>query len=165
MISCRRAEVEDVELFKDIRLCALQDSPDAFGSTYEGAMERSGSSWRDQLLATVSGNLRNTQFAFDASTCIGIAALYREEGLDHGALLMMWVHPDYRGTEAATLLVSNLLSWAKGIGLSSVELSVTNTKVRAIAFYQKLGFSSTGEAVDVDVERGLRGIRMTLELT
>ena len=113
MIICRRAELDDVELFKDIRLRALKDSPDAFGSTYEGAQERSDSSWREQLISTVSGTLRNTQFAFDGQSCIGIAALYREEGVDRGGLIMMWVAPDFRGTEAATLLVTNLLSWLR----------------------------------------------------
>ena len=37
------------------------------------------------------------------------------------------------------------------------ELDITT---RAIRFYERCGFSATGETVDVDSERNLRGIRM-----
>jgi len=160
MITSRRATDEDVGLFKEIRLKSLCDSPDAYCSTFEGAIARDDASWREQLTSTTSGALRNTQFAFDSNTCVGIAALYRENDARSGELVMMWVEPDYRGSNAATLLVQSLLDWAKTVGIESVELGVTDGNSRAIQFYENCGFQPTGEAIDIDRERGLRGIKM-----
>jgi GNAT superfamily N-acetyltransferase len=160
MITCRRAIREDVALFREIRLRALRESPDAYGSTYESALQRDQGSWEEQLWSTVSGLLRNTQFAFHGDECIGIAALYREPGSEWGDVIMMWVDPRHRGSDAATLLVGNLLEWARECGLRSVGLGVTDANARAIRFYEKMGFVATGETLDVDAERGLRGIRM-----
>ena len=165
LISCRRATANDVELFKKIRLRALLDSPNAFGATYEDAVKRSDASWREQLLSTVQGSLRNTQLAFAADDCIGLAALYREPGADSGDLLMMWVDPGFRGSAAASLLVHGLLEWATVSGLSTVGLSVADTNARAIGFYRKHGFSGTGEETDLDPTRGLRCVRMVTRLT
>ncbi len=163
-LNCRRAAAGDVELFRTIRLRALRESPQAFGTTYEDAVKRDDSSWREQLLSTVEGSLRNTQFAFAGNDCIGLAALYREQGAESGDLLMMWVAPEFRGSPAASLLVNRLLEWATASGLSTITLGVTGTNARAIGFYRKLGFCVTGEEMDVDPSRGLRGIRMATRL-
>lgn len=164
LITCRRASANDVGLFREIRLRALLESPDAFGSVHADAVNRNDASWREQLLSTVRGPLRNTRFAFRETECIGIAAVYREPDADFGELLMMWVAPDFRGGPAASLLVHGLLGWARSSGLSTVSLGVTDTNARAIGFYHKLGFSRTGETVEVDPERGLRGVRMVIRL-
>ena len=164
MITCRRATKDDVKLFKDVRLMALKDSPEAYGSTYESAVRRDHESWKDQLWGTTAGADRNTLFAFDGDRCIGIAALYREPSALSGDLIMMWVAPEYRGSAAASALVQNLLCWAKDSGFSAVSLNVTDTNARAIRFYKNQGFHPTGEEVEVDSQRNLRGIRMTRKL-
>nr|BAM62438.1 GCN5-related N-acetyltransferase [uncultured microorganism] len=164
MITCRRAVSEDAQLFRSIRLMALKDSPDAFGSTHESALERDLVSWRVQLDSTVSGGLRNTQFAFSDGECVGIAALYREDGSTHGDIIMMWVSPQHRGSQAASLLVTRLLDWACDEDFKTVYLNVTDSNDRAVHFYKKCGFVSIGERVEVDVSRGLYGIRMTKNL-
>ncbi|MGJ8655936.1 MAG: GNAT family N-acetyltransferase [Akkermansiaceae bacterium] len=161
MITVRRAASGDAELFRGIRLRALKDSPEAFGSTYEDAVERDFESWREQIESTVSGVGRNTQFAFDGDECIGIAALYREEGAEAGDVIMMWVSPEARGTGTAGLLVENLLSWASEVGMRDVLLNVALANKRAIRFYENCGFEDTGEVVDCDVSRGLKAIRMS----
>ena len=93
MITCRRATKNDVALFREIRLRALKDSPDAYGSTYDAAVERDLHSWEQQLLTTTAGDERNTQFVFKDDDCIGIAALYREPSAPSGDIIMMWVDP------------------------------------------------------------------------
>ena len=164
MITCRRATKSDVALFREVRLKALQESPEAFGSTYESAVQRDQGSWEEQLWTTTDGGDRNTQFAFEDDQCVGLAALYREPDAHSGDVLMMWVDSKFRGTTAATSLVDNLLSWAKESGISTVSLVVTDTNARAIKFYENQGFHDTGEKVEVDSGRNLIGIRMTQEL-
>jgi ribosomal protein S18 acetylase RimI-like enzyme len=160
MITCRRARPEDLALFKKVRLRALKDSPEAFASTYEGAMQRDEASWAAQLNSTIAGSLRNTQFAFEGESCVGMAAVYREQGAPGGDLIMMWVATECRGTSAASLLVRALLKWARELGFDTVSLKVTGSNVRATKFYEREGFSSTDEEVEIDAERGLFGVRM-----
>lgn len=100
------------------------------------------------------------QFAFDDITCIGIAALYREKDAHSGDIIQMWVAPNYRGSKAASCMMQALLVWAKAVGFTSVGLCVTDTNLRAIQFYKNCGFELTGETVDVDQKRNLRGVRM-----
>jgi ribosomal protein S18 acetylase RimI-like enzyme len=164
MITCRRATRDDVKLFREVRLHALQDSPDAFGSTYESASARDQASWEEQLFSTVSGEVRNTQFVFSGDECVGLAALYREPDDPCGEIIMMWVAPQYRGSTAASTLVDALIRWADGCGLRSVALVVSDSNLRAIKFYENQGFVSTGAVVDVDKNRNLRGIRMETQL-
>lgn len=164
MITCRRATKNDVALFREVRLKALKESPEAFGSTYEASLQRDVRSWEEQLWATTSGGDRNTQFAFDDEECIGIAALYREGAAPSGEVLMMWVDPSYRGSSAATMLVEELLRWAKGSEFAEVNPVVSESNARAIRFYEKLGFQDTGEKVEVDANRDLIGIRMAQEI-
>lgn len=164
MITCRRATRNDVSLFKEVRLKALKDCPDAYGSTYESAIKRDQLSWEEQLWSTLSGGDRNTQFAFEGDRCIGIAALYREPTAPSGDIIMMWVDPEYRGSGAAAELVGNLISWAKESGFTAVSLDVTDSNARAIQFYENQGFHDTGEKVEVDYARNLSGIRVTRSL-
>ena len=164
MITCRRATRNDVALFREVRLRALSDSPDGYGSTYEAALKRDQRSWQKQLCSTTSGDLRNTQFAFEGNDCIGIAALYREPSAPSGDIIMMWVDPRYRGSGAASSMIGNLLFWAKDSGFTAVSLNVTDTNARAIKFYENQGFHDTGEKVEVDSNRNLNGIRMTCRL-
>jgi len=164
MITCRRATNDDVALFKQVRLKALRESPDAYGSTYDAALMREQSSWEEQLFSTTSGAHRNTQLAFDGDDCIGIAALYREPLALSGDIIMMWVDPAHRGSRVASSLVANLICWARECGFDSIALNVTDTNSRAIRFYENQGFCATGETVDVDAKRGLRGIRMNQHL-
>ncbi|MGJ8677012.1 MAG: GNAT family N-acetyltransferase [Akkermansiaceae bacterium] len=164
MITTRRAEKNDGLLFRDIRLRAVKDSPEAFGSTLESMVNRDFNSWKEQIESTVSSTNRNTQFAFDGKRCIGVAALYREEGTETGGLIMMWVSPEYRGTGVAGIVVCNLLAWAKEVGMSDVYLDVTASNTRARRFYENCGFVSTGEDVDCDPARNLKAIRMSKKL-
>lgn len=160
MISIRRITGEDTSIFRDVRLRALQDSPDAFGATYESAMRRTEDSWREQVLQCATGSLRNTVLAFDGRHCIGIASLYREPDAKEGEILQMWVAPEFRGTGTASNLVSELLQWAEAVGIQAVVLTVATTNDTARNFYEKCGFRPTGEEIEVDASRHLSGYRM-----
>ena len=142
MISIRRLQLGEGELFKQIRLTALRDSPEAFGSTYEGALQRSPESWREQADSTAAGSDRATFLAFADDTPIGITALYRiEDGSDIGELLQVWVAPEYRGQEVAFTIMEAVFHWAGKNGYQTVIARVAKGNARALRFYRKYGFS------------------------
>lgn len=105
MISLRRIQIDEGELFKWMRLTALRQSPFAFASTYKAALPRSPESWSEQANSTAQGSDRCTFIAFSDDSPIGIAALYRTEENDVGELLQMWVSPEYRGKRVARNLM------------------------------------------------------------
>lgn len=142
----RRIGQNEGEIYREIRLASLTDSPEAFETTLESALERSLESWIEQANSTASGAQRNTMLGFYEDVPVGIAALYQDPDMaDVAHLIQVWVYPDHRGTELATHLVSHLFLWAKDCGYRQISTEVNIENTRAIRFYQKLGFQSTGE--------------------
>jgi len=146
MLSVRRIQVGEGELFKQIRLTALCESPSAFSSTYESALKRSAESWREQADSSAEGSDRATFIAFLDDSPIGIAALYRDkERTDTGEVLQVWVSPEYRGTGVAVSLMDALFRWARESGFRRVLTAVTQGNDRALKFYRKYGFKLARE--------------------
>jgi ribosomal protein S18 acetylase RimI-like enzyme len=57
----------------------------------------------------------------------------------------MWVDPAHRGSDAATRLVEAVCRWADDDGGRVVSLWVADGNDRARRFYERLGFTGTGE--------------------
>ena len=155
MISIRRIQIGESELFKRMRLTSLQEAPYAFSSTYESALRRSPESWSEQADSTAQGSDRATFIAFSGNSQIGIAALYRDpEGTDAGEVLQVWVAPEYRGKGVAFDLLDAVFQWAGENGFRIITAIVTKGNTRALKFYQKYGFD-LADGVSLDVPDGL----------
>lgn len=147
MITIRRIQVDEIDLFREIRLTALQEAPYAFSTTYESARQRSGESWREQVESTAKGSDRATFIAVSDGTPIGVAALYRlEDQADAGEVLQVWVRPEYRGTRVARDLMDTIFEWAKANGFRRILAGVTKGNARALRFYTNYGFSVVDES-------------------
>jgi len=145
LIITRRIQPDEADLFKRIRLAALQNAPYAFSSTYDSALRRTAESWREQAESTAFGNDRATFITFSNNEPVGIAALYRlDNQADVGEMLQVWVAPEQRGTGVAWDLMNALFTWADGNNFRTVIAKVTNGNARAIKFYIKYGFSIGG---------------------
>jgi GNAT superfamily N-acetyltransferase len=59
---------------------------------------------------------------------------------------LIYVKPEYRGTEAAQLMVDYYISWAKSYGATCIGIDIESgiNDERAINFYNKMGFRVTG---------------------
>jgi GNAT superfamily N-acetyltransferase len=135
----RRLGPDDWKLLRDIRLTALAEAPHAFGSTLAREQAFSEAKWRSRLAET-------TYFAaWQHGEPAGIAA-----GLDDGSdpgrphLVSMWVSPQARGRGVADAVVAAVIGWARDRGAAALLLWVTDANSRARAFYQRMGFRSTG---------------------
>ncbi|HEY5110865.1 MAG TPA: GNAT family N-acetyltransferase [Acidimicrobiales bacterium] len=136
----RRTLIDDWSALRDIRLEALRDTPDAFGSTYGEALLLSDDEWR----------------TFAAKRCFYLAERDgKVVGMISGGLndahpgthwmYGMYLTPAERGTGTAQRLVGEVNDWARAEGASELFLHVGSTVARARAFYLKLGFEPTGE--------------------
>ena len=141
MVTIRRIRTGEAELYKRVRLAALQDAPYAFTSTYAGALQRTDESWREQVERTVLGSDRATFIVFDGDEAVGLAALYRAEGHSEvGVLLQVWIAAQYRGGSVARDLMDAVTAWAVGNGYRKIIAGVRPENARAIRFYLKYGF-------------------------
>jgi ribosomal protein S18 acetylase RimI-like enzyme len=142
----RRLRQNEGELYRKIRLASLADSPAALETTLESALQRTLKSWTEQANNTTSGCQRNTMLGFYEDLPVGLAALYQDRDVaDVAHLIQVWVHPDHRGKELATGLMSQLFLWAKNCGYRKIIAEVNSENARAINFYQKQGFQLTEE--------------------
>jgi len=150
----RRAESGDESLLLKIRLEALSESPDAFGSTLDRERARTAADWQKWLSPSAT---------FVLETNIGAQGIVAgvPDATDPAVvhLMAMWVHPALRGSEAASALVQSVLTWAQERGASSVRLDVIEGNERARRLYERHGFRATGN-INVRPRDGARELQM-----
>lgn len=129
--------------YREIRLAALADSPEAFSSTLEREAEFSEQTWRQRLGASPSflawhgGAVAGTVTALSGE----IAGLPDFPGAWH--LVAMWVRPAARRHGIGRLLVQTVTDQAAAAGAPSVLLWVFDANERARALYERMGFRAT----------------------
>jgi ribosomal protein S18 acetylase RimI-like enzyme len=128
MITLRPATLETV---KPLRLRALREDPDSFGSTLEREQDRPDPDWDFWV--------KDTLIAFDGDTPVGMANLKLED--DGAQLFGMWVAPEARGKGVGEQLVQALLARA---GDRPITLCVAEGAGAARRLYERLGFVPTG---------------------
>jgi ribosomal protein S18 acetylase RimI-like enzyme len=140
VFSIRRLGPPDAEAFRSIRLEALQNDPNAFGSTFERESAEPLPFFEDRLT-------RNAIFGgFSADHLFGVAGFYVMGGpkMSHkGVLWGMYVVPEVRGSGLATALVETLLAHAAE-EVEQVQLTVVASNPRARRFYERMGFAEYG---------------------
>lgn len=120
-----------------IRLRALADAPDAFGSTYAEAAARP--SWAAQLqefatfVAVVDGK--------DVGLVRGVGDDVQP---DVAWLISLWVSPEARGKGVGEALIDAVVAWARASGARRVLLDVGDHNQPAIALYARKGFAPNG---------------------
>lgn len=146
MISIHRITPSGAVLLREVRLRALSDTPMAFSSTHARELEFTVDEWQTRADRLSQSPDRCSFFAFDATQCVGIIGGFRREGDPTTATVVsMWVAPEARRRGIGEKLIDAVAQWAVQNGMTSLFLDVVETNAPAIAFYQKCGFSFTGE--------------------
>ncbi|HTD74362.1 MAG TPA: GNAT family N-acetyltransferase [Steroidobacteraceae bacterium] len=157
--SVRRAVLGDEPILREVRLQALSDAPDAFGSTYEREVARQMQDWQGWMSPGVAFIL------YEPAGARGMVAGLRDETDPTVVHLMaMWVHPQIRGSGGANELVAAVVAWARSEGAKVVRLKVIQGNDRARSFYERIGFQSTGQEeirqrdgrIEVQMERFIK---------
>ena len=143
-----RLSVDDWQRLKQLRLAALSDAPQAFGSTLVGAERYSAADWRKQIeeLATF--------VAVSEKKDIGIVrGAVDDSEANNAFLISMWVAPDSRGLGAGKQLIGAVISWARDAGFTRLKLDVADDNSPAIALYERMKFLPTGETGSLPLPR------------
>ena len=131
-------------LYKQVRLCALQDAPSAFGSTYAREIQLTDEDWHNRAIS-LDGNHRIGFLALDADEPCGLVLCFRDEHDSQQAeVLSMWVAPSHRATGLNSALLDAIRHWAASHSATTLRLMVVSNNAAAITFYQRYGFTKTG---------------------
>ena len=130
---------DDWEDFRALRLQALADSPDSFGTTLAEALTQPPSVWRDR--AAGAGPL---VLAFADHGPVAMGGLYMPDSAADAFVWGMWVEPASRGQGVAARILERLVEHADEVG-RSVLLHVTEGNDTARRLYERQGFTATGE--------------------
>lgn len=160
----RRVNPDDVEVYREVRLRALQDSPSAFASTYEAELAEPDEHWADRVARAATGNERAMFLAYDGAECVGLAGCVEDQQGADRQLVSMWVAPSHRGSGVAGRLVDAVLAWAADVGAGQIALWVTRSNDRARRFYERAGFVATGDVQPLPSDPCKDEIRMVREL-
>ena len=139
MITLRPATLDTV---RPLRLRALREDPDSFGSTLEREQDRPDTDWH----FWVSDSL----IAFDGETPVGMANLKLGEPAE---IFGMWVAPEARGKGVGEALLTALLDRA---GEREVRLCVAEPARAARRLYERLGFTPNGETGELRPDSAIR---------
>ncbi len=140
----RRITTKNIADFKAIRLRALREDPQAFGSTYERELRFTDAEWAARLQRW-DGERGIGYLAMEGETLCGIAGTLRDGADAEGVqLVSMWTAPEYRRQGVGRLLVQEIMEWARERGAGVVRLMVTSNNEAAMRFYERLGFARTG---------------------
>ncbi|MHB0875191.1 MAG: GNAT family N-acetyltransferase [Anaerolineae bacterium] len=146
-MNIRLLTVDDAQAFRDMRLEALLDSPEAFGWSYEEFLQRPMNAIVQQL-ADATGEGDCILGAFDGKDLVGITGCYRRAGLKErhkGYIWGVYVSPQARRRGIARQLMTEALSRARRWpGVEQVHLTVVANNTDARSLYVSLGFTSYG---------------------
>jgi ribosomal protein S18 acetylase RimI-like enzyme len=135
VVNLRTVRAHDWRLWREVRLQALREAPEAFSSTladWEAADEQR---WRQRLdevpfnVVALSGDERIGQAS---GTALGTD--------DSAELISVWVAPVARGTGVGDALVEAVCAWARQAGARAVRLSVRTANAPALRLYERTHF-------------------------
>jgi len=158
-INVRRGGPADAQALRALRLEALADTPEAYGSTYEESVR-----WSDERWSAAASEWNFFLGEHDGAVR-GMASGGRHD--EHPGtfwLFAMYVSPASRGSGLAGRLVDAVAQWAIDEGGDALYLHVTSSVARARAFYTKVGFRLTGEEITMARDPSLHLVSMVKQL-
>jgi GNAT superfamily N-acetyltransferase len=140
MIRLDRLTVADGPRLRSIRLDALRDSPDAFGTTFDQA-----ASWEPEERWAAQLRALATIVAVNDGIDVGMVRCALDEtSPDTAWLVSMWVAPYSRQQGIGGHLVDAVAGWARSHGAVRLRLDVADGNRSATALYVSKGFKPTG---------------------
>ena len=142
-IFIRQFRADEAEAWRDIRLTALEENPEAFGQTWEHAVAQP----IEQFRQTVAGEFPPFA-AFAGDVPVGTAGFYVMSGpkLSHrGQLWGMYVAPAQRRTGLGASLIEAVIAHARDeTPVEQIHLHVVTTNTAAYGLYRKMRFEAYG---------------------
>jgi ribosomal protein S18 acetylase RimI-like enzyme len=124
---------------RDIRLTALQESPDSFLATYEQERHYRPDRWEAEF------SRGSWHIGYRQGAPVSLLGVTREpkQSVQECFIEYLWVAPDMRGSGRGQFMLETVLKRLQADGVRTVFLWVIDDNARAIRFYERSGFVST----------------------
>lgn len=161
----RKLTVQEWNTYKNLRLRALADSPDAFGRTLAEERERSNAEWSSRLASGADSSWDLPLVAEVDREPIGLAwGRIDKTNPEVANLYQMWVAPSHRRLGVGLMLLETVIAWAKAKNAYYLDLGVTFNDSPAMRLYTRAGFEPVGEPQPFRQGSELLGQPMRLKL-
>lgn len=165
-ISVRRVASSTWADFRQVRLDALRESPEAFSATRAEEEALDEAAWLERVrrsprfvaerdgavVGTASVGSHRTQDGAEGALLEDLTDAGEAESATIAEIYGLWVTPTARGTGVATALVDAACQQARDDGRSHIVYWVSTSNGRAVAFASGLGFRPS------DSRRSMRGV-------
>ena len=139
---------DDAGDFRNLRLRALKEHPDAFGSSYEAEYAAPIETAAERLRLNAESQDSFTLGAYRGAELVGMVGFYqesREKTRHRGTIWGMYIPSEEQGKGIGRALLGRALEFARGLpGLEQVELQVVTRNRRAKGLYASFGFATYG---------------------
>jgi len=162
----RNIRAHEWRQYRAIRLAALSNAPEAFGSTFEAEDNRSDEEWRVRAAAAAAGQDRGLYVAADRNgSWHGMAGGFTPgEPPADVDVVSMWVAPEARGRGLGESMLHAVADWAVGRGFRTLGLWVTEGNEPALRLYERCGFIATGDRQPLPSSPDKDELRMLLDV-
>jgi ribosomal protein S18 acetylase RimI-like enzyme len=168
-VTVRVLAEDDWDTYRQMRLGALKESPQAFVSTYDEELAYDEDFWRLRMR-------RSTRLlAVRDGENVGVVSLGDAQPIDDDSDLQvsqrvaevfgMWVDPKARGTGVAWRLVDAAAAEAREQQRTHLMLWVVVDNGRAVAFYSSYGFRPSDSRRPVRTDETLTEMAMVLPVS
>ena len=173
MTTIRPLQASEWPQYRAMRLRALADSPDAFGSTWAAEVQRPDVLWQERLQLALASNQdlplcavidapTNKPSATQMAGLLWAKVDAEDARLVH--LFQMWVAPEQRGQGIGGQLLAHARRWAEAQCAHSMLLGVTCGDTPALRLYARMGFSAYGAPTPLREGSALLAQSMRLSL-
>lgn len=136
----KKLDKNDWKDYRDIRLEALKNEPNAFGSNYEKYKKKDDVYWINILSLLGEKNSKSFLCAvLSGEKLVSIGGSYQDKN-DEWNIIAIYTKKEFRGLGAGSLLLGEMLKELKNRGVNKVFLRVNVERVPAISLYKKFGF-------------------------
>jgi ribosomal protein S18 acetylase RimI-like enzyme len=144
-VTVRQLAPSEWEANKRLRLEALEREPQAFGTSYSEAAQKSDTYWQQRLEQVEVGQGSWMLFALKAGVCIGMAGAYTT-GVGKVDIISVYVTGRERGRGISRMLMEALTQQiSEDPSVEVMSLTVNRDQSAAVALYTALGFVIVGE--------------------
>lgn len=159
MVRVERLDPQSWVRLRALRLRALGDEPDAFGSSLERERGHGDDEWRS-LMGLGPWWIAVT----DRGEDVGLVAGGRHRDDDTPWVYSMWVVHAWRGRGVAEALLDAVVAWARARGAAKLGLDVADRVPRARRFYERYGFVANGTTFPMPRDPSIELVELSFAL-
>lgn len=131
---------DDWKKYRDIRLEALKEDADAFGSSYNEYKDKDDLYWENKASLLEEKNGKSfICVVLDDNNFMSIGGAYQDENNEWN-IVAIYTKKEFRGLGAGSLLFEKILEELNNREVKKVFLKVNAKRDSAVSLYKKFGF-------------------------